>query len=169
MRMTDAISSVPGRIAVRRTGRSWRRLGSLLSALVLGVLVDGCGQSAARPPAPVDNPLAPIDDFRATLVTVVTDPVRLKQMLDLTADARRACATGRVQLQALSSEVEALSRDMSTTPDALADANARLQAARVAVRTILLHDRCAIATLATDPEWNAISQHELGELPGSAP
>jgi len=137
-------------------------LGAVLAGSLLGAA--GCGHRAAAAPAAVSQPPAPIAEFRAVLITLVGDPARLQQMLAFADDAQRAAGAAQAQLEALSAEQDILARDYATSPEALADVSARLQATRATYRTIIIHDRCEIAKLATDHEWNAIADHELGML-----
>jgi len=169
MRMdeTSAGANAAARRGLRADSRADLRSQRRSAVLLLGALVivlGGCGQRHVAAPSTATQPTTPIADFRAVVTSVVTDPTRLKQMLVFADDAQRAVSAAQAQLEALSSEQDILARDYATSPEALADVSARLQATRVTYRTIIIHDRCEIAKLATDQEWNAIADHELGVL-----
>jgi len=166
MRAGAGVAQGDGRRATHPTRRRYGRpIGRVLLGSAFGgvlTVLGGCGQrTASLPPAPSPTPIA---DFRAVLITVVADQGRLQQMLGFADEAQRAATAAQAQLQALSSEQDILARDYATSSEALADVSARLQATRAIYRTIIIHDRCEIAKLATDQEWNAIADHELGVL-----
>lgn len=136
---------------------------AVLLMLLVSVSFIACGRNTPSPTA-VEKAQVNAENLHATLRASVTDPVRLQQMLTLTDQLSLNMQAGMSQMESLMAEQDRLYRAYDSSPEALNDISARIDAARKNYRTCMIRGRCDLAQLATDDEWKKIIARDLAVL-----
>lgn len=102
-----------------------------------------------------------LEDLRVTLNTVVTEPARRDQMVQLVNEAESELKVGIEQLMTLRKSEAALTLRYDATREELETLGNQIASVRKTYRDKLLNVRMALAKLATDSEWETITSRDL--------
>lgn len=102
-----------------------------------------------------------LEDLRVTLNTVVTEPARRDQMVQLVNEAESELKVGIEQLMTLRKSEAALTLRYDATREELETLGNQIASIRKTYRDKLLNVRMALANLATDAEWKTITARDL--------
>ena len=142
------------------------RIGTMLMAAwtttIAGAGLTGC--STPEPPTSEEKIQASAENLRATLECAVEDAGKRQQMLALADQAMAELQTGAEELAALRREQERLYADYMATRDDFEELGNRMQAVRRKQVAQIIAARQALASLATDDEWNIIAGRDLALL-----